>query len=117
MTSVEPPCYTPLRDAHISPWLPLARMLAHMIVPPSGIVPSSFAADRSKWEQIADVLRQRIADGTYAPGARVPSVVAITAEFDVAGVTARKALASLREDGLIYTVNGLGSFVSAPEND
>lgn len=70
-----------------------------------------FAEDRPKWEQIADVLRVRIKDGTYAPGARVPSVVKLTAEFDVAGVTARKALASLRAEGEIYTVSGLGSFV------
>lgn len=89
-------------------------MLTHMIVSRQGI---EFAADRPKWEQIADVLRHRIADGIYAPGARVPSVVAITEEFDVAGVTARKVLTSLREDGLIYTVNGLGSFVTTPEND
>ncbi|WP_367325358.1 GntR family transcriptional regulator [Streptomyces sp. HUAS ZL42] len=71
-----------------------------------------FAEDRPKWEQITDVIRARITDGTYAPRSRVPSVVALTSEFGVAGVTARKALAALRETGEIYTVTGMGSFVA-----
>lgn len=74
--------------------------------------------DRPRWEQIADVLRAGIADGTYPPRSRVPSVQQLVAEYGVAVDTAQKVLTRLREDGVIYTVRGLGSFVaddSAPE--
>ncbi|WP_344294146.1 winged helix-turn-helix domain-containing protein [Streptomyces synnematoformans] len=65
-----------------------------------------------RWRQVAEVLRARIADGTYPPGSRVPSVVALTEEFGVAQATAQKALRSLREDGLTFTEPGIGSTVA-----
>jgi GntR family transcriptional regulator len=71
-----------------------------------------WAGDRPKWEQIADVIRRRIADGTYPPRSRVPSVQQLVAETGVAVDTAQKVLANLREEGVIYTVRGLGSFVA-----
>ena len=71
-----------------------------------------WAEDRPKWEQIADVIRQRITDGTYPPRSRVPSVQQLVAETGVAVDTAQKTLANLREEGAIYTVRGLGFFVA-----
>jgi len=68
--------------------------------------------DRPKWEQIADQIQQGIKDGTYPPGGRVPSVHQLVQEYGVARATAEKALTRLRERGLIYTVQGLGSFVA-----
>ncbi|WP_437034439.1 GntR family transcriptional regulator [Streptomyces sp. enrichment culture] len=66
---------------------------------------------RPKWQQIADVLRDRIASGKLAPRALV-SEVQLEAEFGVARGTVRKATAALREEGLIVTTPGLGSFVA-----
>ncbi len=71
-----------------------------------------WAEDRPKWEQIADVIRRRIADGTYPPRSRVPSVQQIVMETGVAVDTAQKVLANLRDEGVVYTVRGLGSFVA-----
>lgn len=68
--------------------------------------------DEPKWVQIAAWIRARIADGTYPAGSRVPSQHEIVKMFGVAKGTALKALESLRESGEIYTVSGLGSFVS-----
>jgi GntR family transcriptional regulator len=68
---------------------------------------------RPKWEQIADVLRRRIASGEYPARHRL-SEVRLEAEFGVARVTIRKVTAALREEGLITTVSGMGSFVSGP---
>lgn len=68
-----------------------------------------------RWRQVADVLLARIADGTYQPGERVPSVVQIQAEFGVAQATGQKVLSRLREEGAIYTVPGLGSFVAGSQ--
>ncbi|MFF7949438.1 GntR family transcriptional regulator, partial [Streptomyces griseorubiginosus] len=59
-----------------------------------------FDPTRPKWEQIADVLRARIADGTYPPRPLV-SEVQLEAEFEVARGTVRKATAALREEGLL----------------
>lgn len=71
-----------------------------------------FAGDRPKWEQIVEVIQQRIADGTYPPRTRVPSVQQIVEETGVAVDTAQKALRALRDSGLTYTVRGMGSFVA-----
>lgn len=60
------------------------------------------------------MIRQRIADGTYAPRTRVPSVLQLQAEFGIAAATGQKVHRALREDGLIYTEPGLGSFVALP---
>lgn len=67
---------------------------------------------RPKWEQIADVIRQRIATGEYPPGHLI-SEVRMEQEFGVARVTVRKVTAALRADGLIITTPGMGSFVTA----
>lgn len=71
-----------------------------------------FAPDAPRWRQVAEVVRARIADGTYPPRSRVPSVVQLTAEFGVAAATAQKVHRALRAEGLIYTEPGLGSFVA-----
>lgn len=78
-----------------------------------------FAPDRPRWKQVADVIRQRIEDGTYPPRTRIPSVVELLAEFGIATSTGQKVHRGLREEGLIYTEPGLGSFVAArpPKHD
>ena len=59
------------------------------------------------------MVRKRIADGTYPPRSRVPSVLQLQAEFGIATATGQKVHRALREEGLIYTEPGLGSFVSS----
>ncbi|WP_414506582.1 GntR family transcriptional regulator [Streptomyces sp. NEAU-L66] len=66
---------------------------------------------RPKWTQIADVIRARIADGTYPPRQLI-SEVRMEQESGVARVTIRKVTAALREEGLIVTTPGMGSFVT-----
>lgn len=70
-----------------------------------------FDPTRPKWEQIADQLRERIATGALPPRALV-SEVQLEAEFNVARGTVRKATAALRDEGLIVTTPGMGSFVA-----
>ncbi|MFJ1976191.1 MULTISPECIES: GntR family transcriptional regulator [Streptomyces] len=66
---------------------------------------------RAKWQQIAAEVERRIESGQYPKGSKLPGILALCAEFNVAQVTARKALADLRDRGLIRTENGIGSFV------
>jgi GntR family transcriptional regulator len=70
-----------------------------------------FDPTRPKWEQIAEVLRSRIASGEYPPRALI-SEVQLEGEFEVARGTVRKATAALRDEGLIVTTPGMGSFVA-----
>ncbi len=58
------------------------------------------------------MIRTRIADGSYPPGTRVPSVVEMLEEFGIATTTGQKVHRGLRAEGLIYTEPGMGSFVA-----
>jgi GntR family transcriptional regulator len=64
------------------------------------------------WQQLAELLRARIADGTYPPGSRIPSVISLAQEFDLAAGTVRKSLAALQREGLVESRVGWGTFVS-----
>ena len=64
------------------------------------------------YRQIADILRRRIASGQYRPDTRIPTETELVEEFEVARTTARRAVAVLREQGLIYTVPNRGSYVA-----
>jgi GntR family transcriptional regulator len=64
------------------------------------------------WMQVRDILRDKILAGDLPPGAMVPSIVTIHQEYGIAKTTARKVLAALKDEGLITTTPGWGSFVS-----
>ncbi|MER6052947.1 GntR family transcriptional regulator [Streptomyces sp. NPDC001793] len=70
-----------------------------------------FDPTRPKWHQIAEVVRRRIERGEY-PARHLVSEVQLENEFGVTRTTVRKATAALREEGLITTTPGMGSFVS-----
>jgi GntR family transcriptional regulator len=62
--------------------------------------------------QVADILRARIEAGQLLPDRPVPSETHLQQEFGVARGTARKAIALLRDQGLVVTVKGRGSYVN-----
>ena len=64
-----------------------------------------------KWTQIAQVMRARIASGEYPVHHKI-SEVRMEQEFGVARITIRKVTAALRDEGLIVTTPGMGSFVT-----
>ncbi|MGW0930721.1 GntR family transcriptional regulator [Streptomyces sp. NPDC002644] len=64
-----------------------------------------------RWVQVAAVIRRQIESGELPPGSRVPSVVQIIETYGISNVTAQKVLRGLREEGLIKTQPGMGSFV------
>lgn len=68
-------------------------------------------ANAAKWAQVAEVIKGRIADGTYPPDAQVPSQHEMVQEFGIAPNTAQKVLNRLREEGVVYSVKGVGTFV------
>lgn len=60
---------------------------------------------------MADDLRTRILDGTYAEGERLPSESELLAHYGTARMTVRQAIEVLRSEGLVVTVQGKGAFV------
>ena len=71
---------------------------------------------RSPALQIAEALRRGIRDGVYAPGERLPSVAELKTRFGVATGTVQSALRTLREEGLITSWQGRGSYVRTVES-
>ncbi|MEV0623949.1 GntR family transcriptional regulator [Nonomuraea sp. NPDC050404] len=63
--------------------------------------------------QISEVLRARIV-AELSPGDVVISEAEIQREFKVARTTARRAIRVLRNQGLVHTRQGEGTFVNAP---
>jgi DNA-binding GntR family transcriptional regulator len=67
------------------------------------------------WQQLADLLRARITSGELAPGDRIPSVLSLAQEYELAAGTVRKALAQLQREGLVESRVGWGTFVADGE--
>ncbi|TQM06256.1 GntR family transcriptional regulator [Pseudonocardia kunmingensis] len=67
------------------------------------------------FERIAGALRERIASGELRPGDRVPSTRQLVRDWGVAMATASRALAVLRDEGLVVTRPGAGTVVRVPE--
>jgi GntR family transcriptional regulator len=66
---------------------------------------------RQPYVQIADDLRDAIRTGDYEPGAQLPATRELIDKYGVASTTAQRALALLRTEGLVYSVQGRGTFV------
>lgn len=71
---------------------------------------------RPPYKRVADVLRDEIERGVLQPGQQLPSHRELQERFEVANMTARSALRVLREEGLIHTIQGRGSFVLSPRS-
>ncbi|MFF2923507.1 GntR family transcriptional regulator [Streptomyces celluloflavus] len=66
------------------------------------------------YRRIVDEIRRRIDAAELAPGDRVPSTRRITQEWGVAMATATKVLTTLRQEGLVRAVPGVGTVVAEP---
>src|SRR5258708_33157256 len=64
-----------------------------------------------KYAQIVNAIQRRIGDGTYPPGALLPSETQLVREFAVSRPTVVRALEVLRSQGWIDREHGRGSFV------
>jgi DNA-binding transcriptional regulator YhcF (GntR family) len=62
--------------------------------------------------QIAAALRERIRSGELRPGGRLPSTRALTRDHGVALATATRALAVLRDEGMVTAVPRVGTLVA-----
>jgi GntR family transcriptional regulator len=65
------------------------------------------------YHQIARVLRSRIFHSLYPDGGTIPSENELTREFGVARLTVRQAIQQLRNEGVLISRRGSGTYVKA----
>ena len=66
-------------------------------------------------EKLVAEVRGQISAGQLAEGQQLPTEARMAAEFGVSRPLLREALAELRAEGFVETVNGRGTFVRHPE--
>lgn len=66
------------------------------------------------YQQICELMREKINSGEIAIGSRVWSESDIMEKFHVSRNTARKAIETLQNEGIVSRIQGKGSFVSQP---
>ncbi|RJP48061.1 MAG: GntR family transcriptional regulator [Anaerolineaceae bacterium] len=62
--------------------------------------------------QVDEILLQRIQDGIYLPGSRIPSESELSDELGVSRATVRTALAKLAANGFILRKQGDGTYIN-----
>ncbi|KQM82180.1 GntR family transcriptional regulator [Agromyces sp. Leaf222] len=71
------------------------------------------AASAAPFEQLRRQVADGVADGSLAPGTRLPTVRALAADLELAVNTVAKAYRALEADHVIETRGRAGTFVSA----
>lgn len=65
----------------------------------------------TKYEMVANKIRQRIREGVYSVGSLIPDQVSLAKEFEVSRMTVKKGMDILELEGLILRKRGAGTFV------
>lgn len=69
---------------------------------------------RPPYVQVAEYLRRQIQSGELGPGDKVPSSRELQEKFGLASATVQNAFRLLKNEGLIYSIQGRGSFIRRP---
>ena len=65
------------------------------------------------YEQVRQSIAQKLTDGTYTPGDKLPSESRLAQEFGVNRLTVRRAIEELARAGAVESRQGSGTYVSA----
>jgi GntR family transcriptional regulator len=63
-------------------------------------------------QQLAALLRAEIESGQRPPGSRLPTIMALATEYQIATATVVKAIRILKREGLVIGSTGHGTFVA-----
>ena len=77
------------------------------MIDPSNIIP--------KYYQLANILREKILNGEFAPQDAIPSERHLEEQYNLSRPTIRQAIDLLERQGYLYRVHGKGTFVSPPK--
>ncbi|MDQ0252725.1 GntR family transcriptional regulator [Evansella vedderi] len=67
------------------------------------------------YHQLKEILKASIDNGIWNPGDKIPSENELMSQYEVSRNTAKKAIEELVQDGILYRVQGKGTFVSKPK--
>ncbi|MBM0236850.1 winged helix-turn-helix transcriptional regulator [Micromonospora sp. ATA32] len=65
-----------------------------------------------KWVELAEHIRTQIASGELSPGAKLPSTSQLCEIHSVSAIVVRNAMLTLKAEGLVVGVPGVGVFVA-----
>src|SRR5437588_8668541 len=76
------------------------------------------APDQAKppYQRIADDIRDKIARGELAPGDKLDSIRDLASRYNTAPMTIQRAIALLREAGLVASSQGHGNFITTADD-
>lgn len=77
--------------------------------------PLSPHGSRLKHQQLREQLLEQISAGTLSPGDALPGELQLAEIMQVSRTTVRQTLGDLEKDGIVYRVQGKGTFVSKPQ--
>jgi DNA-binding GntR family transcriptional regulator len=66
------------------------------------------------YQQIAHQIRQKIENGTFQRGSKLPNEATLQNRYQASRITVRKAVSLLVKEGLVERKQGKGTFVSIP---
>ncbi len=66
------------------------------------------------YKQLSQILQQRIKEGVYKSGEKLPSESELIKVFKVSRITASAAIQELVQSGLVYRKKGKGTYVTRP---
>ncbi|MHB8311787.1 MAG: GntR family transcriptional regulator [Candidatus Dormibacteria bacterium] len=69
------------------------------------------------YQQLADILRKDIAEGRLPAGVAFPSERKLMGRYQVTRTTVRSAIGALKQEGMVVSEHGAGSFVRDPKAD
>src|SRR5829696_3091820 len=67
-----------------------------------------------RYYQLKEILHEKIRTGQWQPGALIPSERELCAQYGLSRMTARQSVIELVREGLLYRVQGKGTFVARP---
>lgn len=67
------------------------------------------------YAQIRESIRNAISSGEWKPNEQIPSERELCKKFNVSRITVRQAIADAENAGLLYKIQGKGTFVQAPK--
>ncbi|MEH1013016.1 winged helix-turn-helix domain-containing protein [Micromonospora sp. CPCC 206060] len=66
----------------------------------------------AKWVGLADHIRKQVASGELSPGDKLPSTAQLCKIHGVSEIVVRNAMLTLKAEGLVVGVPGVGVFVA-----
>ena len=78
-----------------------------------GVRPATTPPEIHPYVRVVNWLREQIVSGRIPLGSKLPAEETLKRDFGVDRSVIRRAVAMLREEGLVVTRHGIGSFVAA----